>query len=198
MTNTIKELPEGYCQARGAGGRGRGVGGGWVGVGWPPWAGAPGGGAGRGVSGTQGMCYKRPSPPAVSQITCGRCQCTTVDTALRAAGLAALADAAPADWAAQWRKPSFEGALLVPTAGAGVLTPLHVLPPVPEWGNATWKAALLRGAGQVQSAGGVLTATVAPDGGVLLAGPAGKAARLVKGDVQACKAVLHFVDGALA
>jgi hypothetical protein len=85
--------------------------------------------------------------------------------------------------------------LLAPTAGLASPSDVdrHVLLSPPAWGNATYTAALLAAADAVPTAAG---SSVAVAGGALRSAGGARAA-VVKGDVAACKSVVHVTDGAL-
>jgi uncharacterized surface protein with fasciclin (FAS1) repeats len=90
------------------------------------------------------------------------------------------------------------GAVLAPQATAGPITSQdidsYILPPVPEWGNATWTVDLLSAERSVTTAGG-RRLPVRGGGGV--GGVQVGRAQVVQGDITACKAVVHVVDKAV-
>lgn len=129
-------------------------------------------------------------PTPQQQMTCGRCKCCKpVAETLRAAGLTSLVDAAAGTpYEEAFNDPAFMAAVLAPPAGTKVAPSAlgsYILPPVVEWGDATYTAALLAAetASVMNASGGRL--------------PVG-AFKVVKGDIQACKAVVHAVDKAVA
>ena len=128
-------------------------------------------------------------------ITCGHCACCApVATTLKRAGLTALLEAAKGTpYEKEFEDPAFMAVVLAPRAGPITDINAHILPPVAEWGNATYTAALLAGEQSVQTEGGKRL-PVSTGGGATQVGRA----RLVQGDMQACKAVVHVVDAAVA
>ena len=183
VLDTVKELEgQGYCMVkalRDAGGARPDRGGGGKKVGWrererdlavsPPFA-----------------------PLLLLQITCGRCKCCKpVADTLRSAGLTSILTAAKGTpYETAFADPAWMGVVLAPKDGA-LVTDLesHILPPVKEWGNATWTADLLAAEESVEHAGG---------GRLAVKGAQVGRGRVVQGDIQACKAVVHVVDTAVA
>jgi hypothetical protein len=180
MKTTITELPEGYCQVGEREGGRRG-----------------GRARARPARRAHTRPPRRPRPRPSSQISCGRCpSCKTLDAALRGAGLAPVADAAASSprWAAAFKSPATTLTLLAPTHGFGGAGSIdrHIVVSPPAWGNATWTAALLAAADTLPTAAGD---TIAVSNGVLAA-PGGRAS-VTRGDVAACKSVIHVLDAAL-
>ncbi len=82
------------------------------------------------------------------------------------------------------------GVVLAPKDDTPVLDlAAHILAPVAEWGNATWTADLLAAEQSVATAAG----TRLPVWGAQVG-----RGRVVQGDIQACKAVVHIMDTAVA
>ena len=147
-----------------------------------------------------GLTNKAFTSPSLIQITCGKCSCCApVATTLRKAGLARLLDAAKGTpYEEAFADPAWMGAVLAPQATVGPITSQdidsYILPPVPEWGNATWTVDLLSAERSVTTAGG-RRLPVRGGGGV--GGVQVGRAQVVQGDIMACKAVVHVVDKAV-